>query len=572
MNLMPTDPRHEQARLKNTILISMIIVPLIPMVLILSIGYYYFSTSVQTSTTESMKRIITDHGLMIERFLNERQSDLEMVLDTHRFEDLQNPDRLKRVFDALQRKSAAFADLGIFDENGLHVAYRGPYSLSGKIYKDMDWFQKVMADGTYVSDIFLGYRDVPHFIIAIARGEAGHRWVIRATIDTPLFTELVKRVRIGTTGEAYIIDAQGVLQTDRRSGGNLMEPSPDRELIPKAEGPAQSFITRDETGKKFLYTTWSIKNGAWRLVVRREVADAFAGLRSTVYLTLLTMVVGGAAILLLAFYLTNRILQRIEKADTEKKQLNEQLIRASRLAELGQMAAGVAHEINNPLQIIKSEQMLIEMNFEDLKKAGHLPPSDALTEVEESFQQIKQQINRCAEITQAVLKFGRQSKPQVEAIALQQFVPEIIGMVAKKASVHGVDLQQQIPDGVPTISADPGQLQQVLVNLLNNALDAVVARYGSAGGAISVEASRKEGDRVIIAVQDNGSGISPDNLEKIFAPFFTTKPPGKGTGLGLSVCYGIINQLGGAMSVSSRLGEGTTFTIELPAAKAGTTN
>ncbi len=566
---MATDSRHEQVKVKNTILASMILVPLLPVILILGIGYYYFATSVQNGTTASMKRIITDHGQMIERFLNERQSDLEFVMSTHHFEELQKPEQLQVVFEALQAKSAAFADLGVFDENGLHLAYKGPYSLGGKVYKDAVWFKHVLAHGTYISDIFMGYRDAPHFIIAIAHTEQGRRWVIRATIDTLYFSELVKRVRIGRTGEAYIIDADGILQTDRRSGGNLMEPSPDLHLIPPAQSKAQSFITPDESGRKYLYTTLGIKNGSWRLVVRREVADAFAELRTAVYLTILTMVVGGAAIVLLAFYLTNMIVRRMQSADTERQRLGEQLIRASRLAELGQMAAGVAHEINNPLQIIKSEQLLIEMNLADLKKAGQLPPSDTLAEVEESFDQIKLQINRCAEITAAVLKFGRQTTPRVEPIALQRFVPEVVAMVAKKAAVHGIQFEQKIPEDLPPVSADASQLQQVLVNLFNNAMDAIAERHGASGGRLAVSAEALEGNRVKVAVQDNGAGISPENQEKIFAPFFTTKPVGKGTGLGLSVCFGIVHQLGGSMSLSSQLGQGTTFTIDLPADKGG---
>lgn len=559
----------EHSKLKNTILASMILVPLLLVILILGIGYYYFSTSLQTTTTGSMKRIMADHGLMIERFLNERQADLDFILDTHLFQQLQKPEHLQKVFIALQRKSAAFADLGIFDEGGLHVAYCGPYPLSGKIYKDYEWFKRVMADGTYISDIFLGYRGVPHFIIAISRTEMGRSWVIRATIDTLFFSELVKRVRIGRTGEAYVLDAQGVLQTDRRSGGNLMEASPDRDLIPKIDGTPQSSIIRDESGKKYLYTILPIKSGQWRLVVRREVADAFAELRTSIYLTILAMVVGGAVIVLIAFYLTNLILRRMERADTEKQRLGEQLIRASRLAELGQMATGVAHEINNPLQIIKSEHLLIEMNLSDLKKAGHLPPSETLVEIEESFAQIKQQINRCAEITGAVLKFGRQTTPSVEPIALQRFIPEVVAMVAKKAVVHGIQLEQRIDEDLPQVGADAGQLQQVLMNLFNNAIDAIIERHGSSAGSLIITATLNEQKRVIISVKDNGSGISPENLEKVFAPFFTTKPVGKGTGLGLSVCYGIVHQMGGAMSVDSHLGEGTTFSIDLPAVKNG---
>ncbi|RJQ66539.1 MAG: sensor histidine kinase [Desulfobacteraceae bacterium] len=563
---MRGDSRREYARVKNMLLGSMILLPLLPLVLILGIGYYYFTTSVEQSTAESMKRIMTDHGLTIERFLHERQADLEFLLDTHPFEELRNTERLGHILAILQRRSPAFADLGVFNDEGLHVAYHGAYPLVGRIYKDAGWFQEVMVKPSYISNFFPGFRKEPHFIIAIARHEGGRRWVLRATIDTPFFNDLVKKVRIGRTGEAYVMSADGILQTDRRSGGRLMEPSPDRHLIPPGDGTVQSFITRDETGLKYLYSTLNLKGGQWRLIVRREVADAFAELRAAGYLIILIMAVGGAAITLSAVSLTRLILRRMEAAEQHQRQLNEQLVRASRLAELGQMAAGVAHEINNPLQIIKSEHYLIEMDLEELKASGVLPADATMAEIEESLAQIKKQVARCADITQSVLKFGRQSTPRIELLSLQSFIPEVIHMVAKNASVHGIQVQQRLAEDLPTVNADAAQLQQVLLNLLNNAVDAILERHGVDGGRLSVNAQATADGKVAVQVTDNGTGIKPADTHKIFTPFFTTKPVGKGTGLGLSVCYGLIDQMGGAMTVASRKDIGTTFTIELPAA------
>ena len=140
-------------------------------------------------------------------------------------------------------------------------------------------------------------------------------------------------------------------------------------------------------------------------------------------------------------------------------------------------------------------------------------------------------------------------------------------MVANKAGVHGIAIEQEISDQNSDVHGDLRHLQQVLVNLLNNAIDAVIARHGSSGGVIWIESGPAENGQVEIKIRDNGSGISSENLKKVFTPFFTTKPVGKGTGLGLSVCYGIIDKMGGGMTVASQENVGTTFTIRLPSAK-----
>ena len=552
--------------LKRLILAIMILVPFVPFILVLGIGYYYFTTSLESTAIASMKRIVGDHRQMIESFLRERKADLEFVVHSFRFEQLADPQELYKVFTHLQEKSVAFVDLGIFNDEGIHVAYHGPYRLVGKDYSQEDWFKQVLRQGYYVSDIFLGYRKVPHFIIALAGEEEGKKWVIRATIDTYMFTDLVEKVRIGKTGEAYILNQQGIFQTERRSGGNLMERDPDGIVPPSAHSEIKTFVKEDSRGDEYLYATTWMKGKEWMLVVRQEEADAFRDLRSASYMIILVSLIGGVLIVAVAFYVTGQIIRRMETIDTEKDELGQQLVRATRLAELGQMAAGFAHEINNPLQIMKSEQTLIDTIFSDIKERGDLKESEDLKELEDSMAQIKLQIDRCAKITQAILKFGRQSEPVIKDVDLLSFIPEVTSMISKKASVSGITLREQIAENTPIIHVDPSQLQQVLLNLYNNAIDAIVDRHGSQGGELTIEAGPDEDGRVRVSVKDNGVGISPENLKKVFTPFFTTKPVGKGTGLGLSVCYGIVDSMGGVMEVESEKGVGTRFVIRLPAA------
>jgi two-component system, NtrC family, sensor kinase len=560
---MEKEQRHE--KLQDMVLVCMILVPLVPFLLTVLIGYYYFTSGLEKKTVSATSRIVDDHRHMIEFFLQERKADLEFILHSYSFEYLSQRENLLKVFERLQLKSNTFVDLGVFDQDGVHVSYQGPYKLTGRIYKDEDWFSAVMKKGYYTSDIFLGFRRVPHFVIAMAKHEGPSTWVIRATIDTYMFSDMVKRVRIGKTGEAYLLNREGVFQTERRSGGNILDHDPDFSRYIKEDTEINTFVARDYQNFEYFFATTWLKDKEWLLVVRQETGDAFSDLRSASYLILLISVIGGGAILALAFYLTNRIMERMIKTDMEKDRLKEQLIRAGRLAELGEMAAGFAHEINNPLQIIKSEQALIKLILSELVEKGLINAPEEMAEVEDSVDQIELQVNRCSAITHSILKFGRKSEIMPQDIDLTRFIPDITSMISNKAGVNGVAVQLDISDKTPLVHGDAGQLQQVLINLFNNALDAINEKHGVQGGEMIISSGPDGENMVQVSVKDNGAGISFEDQKKIFSPFYTTKPVGKGTGLGLSVCYGIIDAMGGSLEVASEKGIGSTFTIRLPA-------
>lgn len=554
---------------RRFILAIMILVPIIPFLLALGIGNHSFSRSIQDSTISAMKRIAADHRQMIESFLSERTNDLELIVNTNSFAELVKPERLSSVFHQLQLTSSAFVDLGIFDAAGVHVAYHGPYNLTGKLYRDTPWFQQTIENGIYISDVFLGYRNIPHFIIAVAKRENDKSWVIRATVDSLRFNTLVRQIRIGKTGEAYLLNRDGVLQTDRRSGGNLMETPPEKIPQPLNGQEIHTFIHHQGDQEPFLYATTWLKDQNWMLVIRQEETDAFMALQKARMPILFICMIGGGCILAAAFTLTGAIVRKMERTDAEKALLNQQLIGASRLAELGEMSAGFAHEINNPLQIISTELSLIRTLREEMMESGQIQPGESTEEVTDSVDQIKLQIDRCAKITAAILKFGRQSESRPEELDLTTVIPEIMEMVHKKAEVHGIRMEGRLPEGPIRVHADASRLQQVLLNLLNNAMDAIIEQRGSAGGAITLNLSTGNNGSATIDVSDNGTGISPENIKKIFSPFFTTKPVGKGTGLGLSVCYGIVQHMGGQMAVESTADKGSTFSIVLPTLDAG---
>jgi two-component system NtrC family sensor kinase len=345
-----------------------------------------------------------------------------------------------------------------------------------------------------------------------------------------------------------------------------MEKDPNFSRYPAQSEKVQTFIGKDHTQKSYLYATTKLEEKDWLLVVRQEKADAFSALRSASHRILLIAVIGGAFIVLIALYLSKYMVRKMEKIDREKGELGQQLVRASRLAELGEMSAGFAHEINNPLQIMKSELALIQLMWRDIKKEHTLPENENTAQLADCLDQVQLQINRCGQITQGILKFGRQSEPVQQPIDLKTFIPEILKMINQQALVNNIDISCKIGGATPKIHGDPGQLQQVLLNLLNNAMDAIHTAHDHAGGSIRIETHSAANRRVLLSVKDNGCGVKEEDQKRVFSPFFTTKPVGKGTGLGLSVCYGIVQSMGGSMDFWSEAGKGTTFFIELPMA------
>jgi len=552
------------SKLRRIILANMILLPLVPFVLVLIIGNYYFKDSLKSNTIAKMQRIVEDHSQLITMFLEERKADLQLIADSYNFDRLYNTDLVGKMLEHIQKNSTAFNDIGIFNEAGVHVAYYGPYDLKGKVYRDATWFTTVVHRGYYISDVFLGYRKVPHFIIAVAKKHDTGTWVVRATINSQLFDDLVGKVRIGATGQAYIVNREGILQTRRFPDGNLMDKDLDAGKYLTPHEGIRTFIDTSVNGTKYWYATAWLKNNEWMLVVRQERAEVFRTLTAATYLVMLIAILGGLVIVPVAFYTSGRIVTRMGKTYEEKRQLGQQLIAAARLAEIGEMSAGVAHEINNPLQIIRLEQNMIESILADLKESGELKDSKDLSELLDSLNQIKLQVHRCADITQSLLKFARQRESTTPSVDLRTFIPEVIGLVRRRAEVEGITIKEEISKTIPMVEGNASQIQQVLLNLFNNAFDAILARHGSQGGELTISAQLADTGWIRISITDNGVGISPENREKIFTPFFTTKPIGKGTGLGLSVCYGIINQMGGRIQFASEFGKGTTFTILLP--------
>jgi len=243
-------------------------------------------------------------------------------------------------------------------------------------------------------------------------------------------------------------------------------------------------------------------------------------------------------------------------------QLNEmQLAQSAKLAGLGEMATGVAHELNQPLNHIG---LLASRVSRRLAKEGQ-DQEFAL----EKLQKIQGQVQRAGKIIDQLRTFGRPSVQSITGFPLRRPVDSVLDLLGEQFRARGIDLRVEIPEGLPPVRADESQLEQVLINLLNNARDALSddeAASAEPEVRLKGEAELLPGDgelRVCLHVSDNGPGMSDEVCRRVFEPFFSTKEVGQGTGLGLSISYGLVRGFGGTLAVRSKPGEGTTFSILL---------
>jgi two-component system NtrC family sensor kinase len=220
------------------------------------------------------------------------------------------------------------------------------------------------------------------------------------------------------------------------------------------------------------------------------------------------------------------------------------------------MAAGVAHEINNPLAAIGELAGLLEDVAGQDEKLNQSEHADLF---KQNLAKIQGQVERVREVTHRLLGFARRMEPRLDPIEVNQVLEEAFSFLEKEAIIRSVEITRELGPELPTIQSDRAQLQQVFLNLLNNALDAA-----GDGGRIEIKSWQEDG-KIVVSISDNGPGIPKEMADSVFDPFFTTKGPGEGTGLGLSISHSIMQKLGGTLTFKSTPGQGATFYVSLPA-------
>jgi two-component system NtrC family sensor kinase len=552
-------PLHALRRRLTLLLIG---ASVLPMTIVSLGGWVVFRGLIADRVAEHLQTVVHDHANTIDLYLEERLKALRLISESYSQDQLADPAVFQRVFTNLNSTyKQGFQDLSLMDDQGRHLSYIGPYDLLHENYRDTEWFRHLRDEGLYISDVFLGFRKAPHIIMAVRHDERdGRFWLLRASINSEVFDQLVSGGVIGSGGDCYLLDKTGRYQTRPKHSGQVLSKSGITVGAPRAD--VWTVRARSADDRAIVRTMQWIKNRQWLLVAEREISEVNAPIHWALARGAVVFGMGVLTILVITILTTGRLFRMLLRAEQQKDRLDDQLLRAAKLATVGEMATGVAHEINNPLAIIYSEQT----NIADLLQ--EMDPNDPrVEEMRDSVAQTSKQVGRCKAITHKLLQFGRQGVATGTLIDPATELAEIVRFFERQASVDNISLRLEVKPGLPKVFMNAGEFQQVVSNLLTNALQALQGRRG----AIRVSAWSENGN-VMLSVEDTGPGISPDARDKIFEPFYTTKQFGKGaggTGLGLAVCDGIVSKWKGRIFVDPKLGSGARLIVELPAAPAG---
>jgi len=538
---------------------NLVVIPLlaalVPLAIMAAMNYRQDANAYRAENSYIISRLLSNTKRSLYFAIEERRAVLSLVAKSNSRQELSSETRLMAILRDLKESFGDFVDLGLINNDGSQTCYVGPYDLMGMDYSEQSWFHKVSLRGGYVSDVFTGYRHLPHFVMAVATEDGPNDfYVLRASIDTELLRRQIYSSDLDENTDAFVVNAKGILQTESAFCGEVLDSITFR--IPR-HVREREIITeqKHESGDRLVVGFIYVEDTPFILVAVSRLQPFLTHWlyhRSYVIWFLLASVIG---ILVVVILRSRSLIDHLREADAQRAKIFHNVEYTNKMATLGRLAAGVAHEINNPLAIINEKAGLIQ----DI--ATHTEDFPTREKILGILDSITASVERCSRVTRRLLGFGRRMDAVKETIDLQHLISDVLEFQKSEASHRSISIDVDISEDIAPIQSDRGQLQQVFLNLVSNAYAAVPD-----GGWIRIEIRQISPSEVAVSVSDSGSGISKDDIGNIFEPFFSTKGQ-SGTGLGLSITKDIVEKLGGIIEVTSEPDHGTTFTVNLPVEK-----
>jgi signal transduction histidine kinase len=529
---------------------------LVPVIVIAVLDYQFTRRALHREHELQVERLASNARRTVAHFLEERLEALSFAAHGLGRQGLTDSRELEVLLENLKADFGGFTDLGVIDETGRQVGYCGPFDLEGRNYGDQEWFGKCRERGAFVGDVQRGYRGIPHVVVAVrATPPDGPFRVLRATLDLERLREILVPYAPGDNDDIFLVNRSGVIQTPSLRYGDVLGSSPIEvpPASPHTEVLRIGGDRREPVTMGYAYVSTNHADTPFVLLLIRggsSVGRVSSWLLTSRIVFVACTIVG---IVLVVAVTSSYMFNRLYDADGEKARAISHMEDVNRLASLGRLAAGVAHEINNPLAVIKESAGYIQ-DLLTLQEGG--APED---ELEEQTQAIVDSVNRCGGITGQLLSFARGPDLRPGPVDLHAVIKDVLAFHEREAEFRNISIGVEIEEDVREIDSDRGKLREIFLNLVMNAFDAMPE-----GGDLRISARRCGLEEVSIEISDTGIGMSEEVQKSVFEPFFTTKSEGEGTGLGLSITYGLVRRLGGRIAVKSEVGKGAVFRIVLP--------
>ncbi len=533
--------------------IGLLLAFIIPFASLSAYFHFQFHVTLKETGKLNLAAIAESQRNTVDLFLQERLVNIFSLFRSAAFSLAPSQQQMDTLLRQLRQASDAFIDVGFLTAGGLQIGYAGPFPyLQNKDYSNQDWFLQVMAPETNhcVSDIYLGFRNKLHFTIGAKQIIDNQSYVLRATLDPDKFNLFLMTINHGKGVESALINQQGRFQlADPRAH----EAQSLSNYLPSVDKPYGAQALKKNGNAILIAHAW-LSEVRWALLVSEPLHLAYAQLYRARRIMLVSSTIILAVVVAAIWLATRTVIAKARENAEMRDELSDQLLHASKLASLGELATGVAHEINNPLAIIVATTGVIK---------DMLNPEFSLDwtteQVNAELKVIETAVFRARGITQQLLNYGHKNKPQLTHASINDLLEDVLGGFKEHAlALDNVSVVREFDAGLPEILVDPDQIRQVFLNLINNAGDAI-----KGPGRITIT-TRQDDQTVRVTVTDTGTGMDGEQLKKIFDPFYTTKEVGKGTGLGLSVSIGIVETMGGTIEVQSMPGAGSAFTVVLP--------
>jgi two-component system NtrC family sensor kinase len=500
--------------------------------------YFYLVRTIKHKTIAALQTEAVSHKRDIDSFLTERIMDLKLISENNSLLKMMSPGGVEQVLSTLHRELPCFQDLGIIGPDGEHLAYTGPYDLKAKNYRDTVWFKAVMDDGVYVSDVFTGFRNTPHFIIAVRRNEGKHPWILRATVMSSLFDNIVTQLAGNRKGDAYLINYKGDFQTNSRKGGKLMMKS---QVSPPGRFKG---VQVEENGSTVTLTTW-LETVSWLSVVSIDTRDLFEDSRKVRNISLFVVLLGGFVIILSILLTTDSLVSMLEEKRKNNRRLDRRLRRTAFLASLMNLSKGVFSDLTDILSNIHVTGTLMK------EQTGMAEVCETDLMAEQIFSEAISGRN----LIDSFIRFAGPEDPVIMAVDIHMMLNHIIGFLRTVLIEKNIRVTTDFQAGLPAVRSDGTALRQVFLTLLINA-----AAVG-ANGSIGVSTAMKEND-MMIAISDDGPGLCNVDIKHLFDPQYSTDRGD--SGFDLSISRDIMGKIGGKISVRNREEHGAVFEVQVP--------